>query len=220
MFAPIRFAIPFALAIAASLAAALAEATDRREARPVGTFTTLALSAPIKVVVSLGDTDSLELQGDEQALADIETRVERGSLTIRVLRDRRESKRIQAVVAHVGARRIDALSIAGSGDIVAPRLEGASLEVSIAGSGDVTVSGRVDSFEASIAGSGDVRAGKLEARRVKVSIAGSGDTTVWALDSLSVSVTGSGDVRYYGDPAMSRSVLGSARVRRLGAAPS
>jgi hypothetical protein len=212
---------PFAIAaLAATLAAfnVAAQAADRREARHVGEFTAIGLAAPVKVHVTLGEAPSLALEGPEEALSQIETTVENGSLRIKL--DRRNASWRSKVNVYVTARRIDALSISGSGDIAAPALTGEALKLSISGSGDMRIGGKVEGLTASIAGSGDIRAGDLEAQRVRISIAGSGDATVRARQALSVSVAGSGDVRYYGDPTVEKSIQGSGSVRRLGGAAS
>ena len=204
-------------AIAAVLCLALpAVAAEHRETRPVADFTKVGVSAPVDVQLSIGDTHSLVFEGDAEAIARLETVVESGRLKIRTRPGERKWTWNKKVTAHVVARRIDALSVAGSGDITASGIQGESLKVSIAGSGDVRVGGKVDGFTASIAGSGDIRASDLEAQRVKVSIAGSGDATVRARQALSVNVSGSGDVRYFGDPTVEKSIMGSGSVRRAG----
>ena len=217
-----RIAQALTTTAAALVAFALhAQAADRQEARQVAEFSAIGLSAPIDVHVSQGDAQGVVLEGPAEALAILETEVEGRTLQIRVRRGERhvwDSK--SKVKARVTARRIEALAISGSGDIVASSIAGEALKVAISGSGDVRVGGRVDGFSASIAGSGDIRAGELDAQRVNVSIAGSGDATVTARQALSVSVAGSGDVRYYGDPSVSKSVMGSGSVRRLGPASS
>jgi len=200
--------------VPAFMAFALAAvAADTRETRHVTEFTAVSLSAPIDVHVTQGAAPSLTLEGDPEALARLETVVEGNRLKIRVQRGQQWGRHGK-VTARVGARQVEALSIAGSGDITAPAITGTSLAVSIAGSGDVRVGGKVDGLTANISGSGDIRAGDLDAQSVKISIAGSGDATVRARQSLTVSVAGSGDVRYYGEPAVRKSILGSGRVRR------
>ena len=203
-------------AIAALLAALAGHAADARENRPVTEFTEVGLAAPIDVHVVQGDTHALVLEGDSETLARIETVVENGRLKIRTVKGQQNWNTNRKATARVTARRIDALAIAGSGDITAPAITGDALKVSIAGSGDVRVGGKVDGLTASIAGSGDIRASDLEAQNVKVSIAGSGDVTVRARQALSVNVSGSGDVRYYGDPTVEKKIMGSGSVRRAG----
>jgi hypothetical protein len=207
------------LALAILPLAFAATAADLRETRAVGDFTEVSLSAPVDVHVTQGPAASLVLEGDAEALARIETVVESGRLKIRT-RPRDHWSWNRKVTARLTAPRIEALAIAGSGDITAPALSGQFLRVSIAGSGDVRLGGKVDGFTASIAGSGDIRAGELEANDVKVSIAGSGDATVRAVNALAVNVSGSGDVRYFGEPTVRQSIAGSGSVRRARPASS
>ena len=202
------------------LAAACALAADARESRPVADFTEVGLSAPVDVHVVQGDTHSLTLEGDPEVIARLETVVENGRLKIRTKNGQGHWNSHRKTTARVTARRIDALSVAGSGDITAPAISGEALKVSLAGSGDIRVGGKVAGLTASIAGSGDIRAAELEAQQVKVTIAGSGDVTVRARDALSVNVSGSGDVRYYGDPTVEKTIMGSGSVRRAGGSSS
>ena len=227
------------LALMTALVAFAVPAADRRETRAATGFTAISLSAPVTVDIVQGPTEGLVLEGDDKALADLETVVEQGTLKIRT-RTRKDIPEMGKVRVHVSAKAIEALRVASSGDITAAALraptlkiaiagsgdvrisglDATTLDVSVAGSGDVLVAGKADTITTSIAGSGDVKAGKLATRTAKVSIAGSGDVTLWARDQLNVSVFGSGDVAFYGDPEVKRSIMGSGSVRRLGATPS
>ena len=229
-----------AILLTALAASTALVAADKRETRPVTPFTAVSLSAPVKLELVQSDTESLALEGDESALAEIETLVEDGTLKIRTKPKTSFSWSHAKVHAKVSARNIEALRISGSGDIAAGQLRAAalklsisgsgdiriatlsasSLEVAVSGSGDVTLAGKAEGITGSIAGSGDLRAAKLEVRDAKVSIAGSGDVTVWATQSLAVRVAGSGDVKYYGDPSVQKTILGSGSVRRMGNSPS
>ena len=221
-------------------ASATAFAADKRETRPVTPFTSISLSAPVKLELVQGDSESLALEGDESVLAEIETLVEDGTLKIRTKPKTSFSWGHSKVRAKVSARNIEALRISGSGDIAAAALRAGALklsisgsgdikiaalsatnlDVSVSGSGDVTLGGKAEGINGSIAGSGDLRAAKLEVRDAKISIAGSGDVAVWATQSLAVKVAGSGDVKYYGDPSVQKTVVGSSSVRHMGNSPS
>jgi hypothetical protein len=210
-------------------------ATESREARG---FTGVSVSVPATVVVRQGEPASVSVEADDNLLPEIETVVEASTLKIRFKRGLDIRGRATMRVLVVGPV-IEALSVAGSGDILAEslraksfaisvsgsgdvriaRLEADSLKASIAGSGDIKVAGKVTTVSASIAGSGDLEASRLEAARAKVSIAGSGDVAIWARETLDVSTVGSGDVRYLGDPVVKKSTIGSGSVKRLGPAP-
>ena len=146
-----RLAAP--LALMTTLVAVTVPAADRSETRAVSGFTAIALAAPLKVDVVQGAAEGLVLEGDERALADLETVVEQGVLKIRT-RSRNGVFGMSKVRAHVSAKAIDALRIAGSGDVMLWARE--SLTVSVVGSGDVRFYGDPE-LKRSVIGSGSVR---------------------------------------------------------------
>jgi carbon monoxide dehydrogenase subunit G len=213
--------------------------TIKSEARNVSGFTGVSLSIPANAEIVQGGSEGVRIETDDNILPLIETVVEDGKLKIR-FKDRNMSVSTKTLKMTINVKTIDSLSVAGSGDLRASRLQVAKLKTSIAGSGDVRISaldadsltvsiagsgdfsagGKANTVEAKIAGSGDMKIEKLAANNVKLSIAGSGDAAVWAKDTLTVSVAGSGDVAYYGDARVTQSVAGSGSVKRLGSAPA
>jgi hypothetical protein len=222
----LRTRLTTACATALLTLAALPAAADKvTQNRDVSDFTALALAAPIRVDVTLGDRESLVLEGDESTIAGLDAVVENGKLKITVKPDIKTWSWTfnwhENVRAKLTARRLENLSIVGSGDIHAAELRGESLKIAISGSGDVIVEGgKVGELAVSIAGSGDVRTGKMEAQRATVSISGSGDATVWASQALEVRLAGSGDVRYFGDPRVGSHIAGSGSVKKLADNPA
>ena len=194
--------------------------TPATEARTVAGFRGVGLAVPGRLEIVQGDTEKLTITADDNILPLIETVVEKGELRIRFKDRRSVTVRSKTPIRMVlDARTLEAIAVAGSGNVQAPSLNSRKMEVSISGSGDVTLGGKAASLEVNISGSGDVKAGRFESQSAQVSIAGSGDATIWARESLKVSIAGSGDVRYYGDATVQRSVAGSGSVRRLGATP-
>lgn len=204
------------------------------ENRSVGEFNAIALRGAIKLIVNQGAATSVQVQADDQLLPLLETVLEgqrltigfrrgesfrhNGSVTVTVV-----TPQLQALgVAGSGEVLLGAfstpklaLSIAGSGDAMLQNLKTDELGVSISGSGDVRGSGgQAGRLNVSIAGSGDAQLGELKADEVSVRIAGSGDAVVHAEKTLRVSIAGSGDVRYSGNAAVSQSVAGSGSVRK------
>ena len=124
-------------------------------------------------------------------------------------------KKHDKITIWISMPTVEALAIGGSGSIISQdAFEGLDeLAFSIAGSGKIEFSGSAKSLEVSIAGSGDLVAADLTADRCEVSIAGSGDCSIHVNDALEVSIAGSGDVRYKGSPKISSSIAGSGDVR-------
>ena len=84
------------------------------------------------------------------------------------------------------------------------------LTVEINGSGEVTGSGKTESLTVSIAGSGDASLSGLQANNASVSISGSGDAEVAAKGAVQVAIAGSGDVTLTTKPAsLSSNIDGS-----------
>jgi len=104
----------------------------------------------------------------------------------------------------------------GSGSVSAGAISAPSLDVTINGSGRVTVAGSVASLEAAVNGSGSLSAENLRAGEASVAVNGSGRATVWATDSLRARQNGSGVIAYRGNPAaLDVRNSGSGRIRRL-----
>jgi hypothetical protein len=228
---PFRTPLGAARAAAASVLACMALATPAAhaetvsgsgravtQAREARGFSAVELAIPGKMEIVQGDREGLAITADDNLLPEIETVVERESLRIRFRRGLNVRTRTPIRIT-LHARTIEAIAIAGSGDVLAPSINSRDLAVRVSGSGDVHLGGKADSLRVRISGSGEVKADRLEAQRAQVSIAGSGDVTVWARQALEVSLAGSGDVRYYGDPTITRKIAGSGSVRRAGASP-
>ena len=190
-------------------------ATQAREAKG---FNAVELAIPGRMEIVQGDKEGVTITADDNLIAEIETSVERESLRIR-FRKGLNVRTQTPIRVTLHAKTLQAISLAGSGDVSAPSLNARDLALRISGSGDVQLGGKAESLQVRISGSGDVKAARFETQSARVSIAGSGGVTLWAKQSLEVSVAGSGDVRYYGDPTVAKRIAGSGSVRRAGAAP-
>ncbi len=202
-------------------------------------FKGLSLELPSNVEIVQGDTEGVLIETDQNIAPLIDTVVENDQLKIRLVQ-RSKSLKPTSLKITVQARTIEHISISGSGDVRARKLQSPTLETRISGSGDIHIDmldaesltvaisgsgdffagGRANTARLNIAGSGDVKAGTLAAKHVTLSIAGAGAAKVWATETLNVRIAGSGDVDYYGDAAVSQSVAGSGRVRRLATTPN
>ena len=87
-------------------------------------------------------------------------------------------------------------------------------EISYDGSGNVTISGSMetDYLEVSLLGSCSLYGFSLRAESCQVDITGSGNCEITASSSLDVSIDGSGSVFYKGSPSIEDHISGSGRV--------
>lgn len=220
-----------------SVIAVTTNAQNRTVKRSTNPFSEVSLRVDADLYIEQGDEHSIEITADDKTLDKIIVEVNEDKLIIRFSFEDRWMSDFKPghMEIHVTTKNIYELSVQGSGNIYAQKpLETHTLELYIAGSGDIqlsnvicdkidaTIAGSGDivfngkstgrEIEILVAGSGDVIASDFEAEVAYVKIAGSGDCEVNASKFLEVNVYGSGDVKYLGEPNIKSQVAGSGRV--------
>jgi Putative auto-transporter adhesin, head GIN domain len=153
----------------------------------------------------------ITITGPHEALEQV--RVGQGQ--IRWCQDCRGRKGLEITVSGVALRNV---ALGGADiDMQLGRLDQDRLNVSLAGTGEISAGGRIDRLELSIAGSGNVRMGDARVQRADIHIAGSGDVTVTPREEANVHVAGSGNVRVRAmPPRLNQFITGSGGVRVIG----
>ncbi|MFN0245213.1 MAG: head GIN domain-containing protein [Planctomycetota bacterium] len=185
---------------------------EKVETRAVADFKRIQIACSADLSVRIGSPTAVTVSGDDNIVPHLQTEVQNGVLVIKMEEGGYRHRRGLRVTATVPA--LEGVSVSGSSDVDVSGVSGRSLDLAVAGSGDITASGEVDALSVSVSGSGDLRLFGLKARQATVQIAGSGDVTVHAVEALSAAVSGSGDVRYRGEPTVTKSVAGSGSVSR------
>lgn len=228
----------FILAAVMVVISASAFAKNNTEDRHLTGFNAVNVAGSFDVYITQGSSESVKVDAPADIIGRIVTEVEGGTLKIYTKRDDNNSWswHDKKVVIYVALRDVNAITLAGSGDIffkeglkatslklklsgsgdITGKLNVKNLDSSIAGSGDITISGSADVSSVSVVGSGDFTARGMTTGNTKVSVAGSGDATVNVSDRLDASVVGSGDVHYTGSPkSINTSKAGSGSVSRM-----
>ncbi len=206
--------------------------TQKKEA---SNFDEISLSVPGKLILTQGNSYSVELEGYESDLNKIETEVRANTLLIKL---KKNHYRIKNVILRVTMPEIKELNVAGSGiikaatpikaeDLVADisgsgeicidKLNANNLELDISGSGNIklTGTGKLQTLKFSISGSGDIDACGLEVSDIEGDISGSGSACIWATDALDADIAGSGRISYKGNPEkLHTNVSGSGKIRK------
>lgn len=226
------------LAITPFVHAVTGSGTIKTEARAVSGFQAVATRGSVALVLRQGTREGLELRGDDNVLALIETRVvERGGVpTLEIgTKDGASYSTRNPVVATIDLITLRALTLAGASDVSADALKAPALQivvsgsgklrlrglavdelaVTVSGSGDAVLAGRAPTLGLKLSGSADVNARELESDTVAASVAGSGNVTVNARKTLAASVAGSGNVSYSGAANVTSSIAGSGRIKKL-----
>lgn len=211
----------------------------QEEKRDVSSFSEISLRIPATVHLEQGSPQSVRIEAKKSTLEDIITEVNGSKLVIRFpgksifKRNYKPGK----IDIYIRVPDIDALGVAGSGDILADEIKARIIDLAVSGSGNIeiddltsdkvkgAISGsgniRIDSdgvakeLNVSISGSGNCKADGFEAENVTVSTSGSGNCKVKSNGSVKVRIAGSGSVYYKGNPSVDASVAGSGKVKSM-----
>jgi hypothetical protein len=199
------------------------------------TFSSVRMLLPASAVLEYAPICSIEVEGEENILDNINYEIRDGELKIQFDRcvrklDSPPRMIIRApffygyVLQGSGSLSIPdtlkqagsafTLEILGSGEINAVVATGSVLS-KISGSGSIRVSGTCDTQKMQISGSGDVHGFALASNRAEVEISGSGNANLSVKDYLKVKISGSGNVNYYGNPSVDLDVSGSGKVNKM-----
>jgi hypothetical protein len=206
------------------------------ENREVSGFTSVLVTGSGQAQVTVGDSDSLVIEAEDNILPLIESSVQNGKLTIglkpntsistmRGIRYTITVKSLTGVetsgsadITVTNTARADTFDAAtsGSGAITLSDVQATTLNVHTSGSGNIDASGKVDTASITTSGSGNLSGANLQCASANATTSGSGNITLWVTGSLTARTSGSGNVKYYGQPTVTRSESGSGRVTGLG----
>jgi hypothetical protein len=196
----------------------------------VPAFTGIEAEGALEVRVSPGPAQAVEVEGPADLVGLVTTDVRKGIWHI-TTSDCYSTD--QPFVVHIRIPRLDHITVSGSGNVTADSVFGAGrtllavhgsgdliahevheerLIASVQGSGNITVTGTADRFDAEVQGSGDLMGRALSAAHAEVAVQGTGDVELTAVEQLNASVQGSGNVRYRGQPKVSSRIEGSGTV--------
>lgn len=189
----------------------------------------LVLSLGDKVILTEGETLSIEVEGDAKAREDMRFQRENGTLTIG--RASGLFKKTTPATIRITMAAPTEMVIGGSGEIAAERLASKSelviggagtisfaptemerLEITIGGSGTVKGAGSAERMEITIGGNGEVDLADFKAERAEISIGGSGDVAFASDGTVEASISGSGTVKVTGNAKCSSKSLGSGQL--------
>lgn len=190
--------------------------------RTTGEYDGVKCAGSFDYILVSGDEGKITIEGEENLLEHIVTEVKGGKLVVKTENNVNLSTSWNKTIkVTIPFRDINSVSLAGSGDLwnedtiktnslevslagsgdVIIAVEANTVEGNLAGSGDLTLKGSTNDLEVSLSGSGDIHAFGLDANNTVVSIAGSGDAEVVSNKSIKARVSGSGDIEYKGNPS-------------------
>lgn len=192
------------------------------ESRNVGDYDEIEVSHIFKVTLVRGSEGTLTLEGEENLLDYVVTRVSGDRLKITVEKgvQLEPSKRSDGILVRVPVKDLDRVEVSGAADLTSnetfdfPRMRlecsGAGeirmamrsedIQISASGASDIRLKGRAERLEIEASGASNVRAFDLQAEEVDAGVSGASDVRVHATERLEANASGAGSIRYKGDP--------------------
>jgi hypothetical protein len=222
------------LALLAFAAAAPAAAAERSYS--VTDFDRVQVEGPYSVTVTTGRSSAARAEGSTQAIDRVSVEVLGSTLRVRPNRSSwggypgEGSGPVRLVLATrdlraaavVGSGSLDVdrakglrvdLSVNGSGRLSVAAVDADNLVVGLLGGGRIALAGRARQLKATVQGSGDLAAAGLATDDAQILSDTAGTVTVGVARSAKVTATGAGDVEIVGEPSCTVEAKGSGAVR-------
>ena len=194
-----------------------------------------------EVFITPGNTTSLRVEGDGDALEQMHIEVQDNELRIKTktsVKDWTDSEQVANLVPfkyHVTMPKVIQLELYGAGSLHADQLAGKQINVvqsslgqmtlkglkfeklmvSCTGSGEMSCEGEVKTQSLAMSGEGDYHAENLKSEESNIGLSNKGSAFVWAEKRLEANVDGFGDLHYKGQPEIIQSITGSGSIKPI-----
>jgi len=205
------------------------------EARNVSGISGVELTMAGTLHVTMGNSDSLRVEAEDNLQPYIHTDVVAGTLVIET-RPGFQLENTRPIDYFLTVKQLSAIALSSSGDAQAEELQAGPFSVAISSSGNVTIgrleadsirvkisssgallihSGRLQTQTISLSSSGEYSARDLQSANADVSLSSSGSATIRVSDHLTGRLSSSGNVYYIGDPDVRVTKSSSGTAVRL-----
>jgi hypothetical protein len=176
------------------------------ETRTARGFDRISVCCGMRLMLTQGDTESLEIEADDNLLPEIVTEVQAGELIIRYLdtNGQTQYRPSQPVRVRVGAIDIHGLDISGGGSLEVEVIETGDLDIVISG-GSRAKTGAItaERLKVEVSGGGDFSAQDLQLTALDLNLSGGSAASLDTLEaeSLKLESSGGGDITAAGSVA-------------------
>ena len=208
------------------------------ERREVSGFDRVTIEGAGELILTQGETESLEIEAEDNIITEITSEVNNGTLVISFRDDFGDetlipTEKIKFYLSVIeitelnisGAALVNSdslksdrfdLDIDGAADINIDSLTADTLEVDVNGGARCDLSGKVSDLLVTVDGAGSFDAEDLESADCEITINGAAEARIWVTENLDVNIDGVGSLSYYGNPRVSQDIDGLGSVTSLG----
>lgn len=209
------------------------------ESRPVSGFDSISVCCSMRLIITQGESESLEIEADDNLLPEIESVVTNGQLIVH-FKDSFSGIRLfntNPILVKVGAIQVNGVDISGGGRLESTgpiqtsrltldfsggsrgqldNLQADTLSVDLSGGSRMDLTGSVAEQSISLNGGSDYLAGDLQSQTASLDMSGGGRATLWVTEILNVDLSGGANASYYGSPTINQNLSGGSALQSLG----
>src|ERR1041385_5257476 len=183
----------------------------KAEKRTLASFKSVEASGAFEVNIVCQQSQSFEIEGDDNLLPIIKTDVKDGNLRVYSNTQFSASRPIEI---RISVPDLEKYISSGAGDVHISGVKNDQLVLSNTGATNIEASGQTKFVDIEFSGAGNIETNELHTERAKISVSGAANVEVYATQQLDVSVSGIGSVTYSGNPpVVNKSVSGIGTVR-------
>jgi hypothetical protein len=180
------------------------------ETRLIGPVTAIDADGAFGLTVRVGPAPGLTIETDKNILAIVKSDVSNGRLELYTDRSYSVNGRIKITVT---SPNITDISASGSNQIRAEGLIGGPWSISLNGSNNAVLSGKISTLTGRLSGSNNLTAQQLTADWANITVSGSGSASVDARQRIDAEISGAGSIAVYGNPPVRNTrVNGSGKI--------
>lgn len=185
---------------------------QRTTTRNMPPFVRVSVGSALEVRISVGNDGPLELEGDDNLLQHVTSRVEKGNL---ILDADAKLKRSMPLEARLSTRRLEAVSASVASKVDVHGLSADKFEARAAGAGRVTVAGSAQTLELFGKGASVLDFTKVVAHEATVRVERASQAKLGYLERLHASATGPSRIYHAGEPVIESNLEKPARLIRV-----
>ena len=171
--------------------------TSKTETRKQSDFTKIDVNGAVNVEVSVGSPFRVEVQADDNLLANIKTETKGDTLKI-YSEDRISSK--TPILVKVSMPEIENFEVSGASSGNLSSVKADELELKASGASKIKIEGTANQLNVEASGASTIDAENLKAENAEVNASGASKADVSAEKDLDAEASGASKITYTGEP--------------------
>lgn len=171
--------------------------TSKTETRNVSGFTKIDAGGAVSLEISMQKDFSVEVQADDNLLANIKTEV--SGDTLKIYSEDRISPKTKINI-RISMPSLEGLDVSGASNATVASVNADSLELKASGASKIKIDGTAKELNADASGASTIDAEGLRTEDADVEASGASKAIVSATDELKADASGASKISYTGEP--------------------